>query len=222
MMAFYQNVAENGPGVCQDPEKILPCVDTNLHNLPKADGVMMRDAHLGDALATFTYVDPAIDNNACEPRNPALDMFSVANGYDVERDAATYTKAFSRRYTTAQARRNQHLINEALNLLRKTNKSTGDPTHLGDDVPFEVVGSTNARLWQPDISLLKYTKKPHILLARDGSRPKQIIESVRPPSGDREAALDCEESTISTNVHIWLGAHALRSTPRRYTDLFFY
>lgn len=98
MMAFYQNVAENGPGVCEDPEKILPCVDTNLHNLPKADGIMMRDAHLGDALATFTYVDPAIDNNVCEPRNPALDMFSAANGYDVERDAATYTKAFSRRY----------------------------------------------------------------------------------------------------------------------------
>ena len=218
MMAFYQNVAENGPGVCQDPEKILPCVDTNLHKLPKADGIMMRDAHLGDALATFTYVDPAIENNACEPRNPALDMFSVANGYDVERDAATYTKAFSRRYTTAQARRNQHLINEALNLLRKTNKSTGDPTHLGDDIPFEVVGSSNARLWQPDISLLKYTKKPHVLLARDGSRPVQIIKSVRPPSGDREAALDCKESTISTNVHIWLGAHALRSTPRRYTQ----
>ena len=83
---------------------------------------MMRDAHLGDALATFTYVDPAIQNNACEPRNPALDMFSAVNGYDVERDAATYTKGFSRRYTTAQARRNQHLINEALNLFRKTTR----------------------------------------------------------------------------------------------------
>lgn len=42
---------------------------------------------------------------------------------------------------------------------------------LGDDIPFEVVGSTDARLWQPDINLLKYTKKPHILLPRDDSRP---------------------------------------------------
>jgi hypothetical protein len=218
MMAFYQNVAENGPRVCQDPEKIIPCVDTNLHNLPKADGVMMRDAHLGDALATFTYVDPAIHDNFCEPRNPAVDMFSAANGYDAATDSAKYTKRFSNRYTTQQARRNQHLLNEALNLLRKKIKRTGDPTQLDDDIPFDVVGSTDARLWQPDISLLKYTKNPHILLARDGSRPVQIIESVRPPSGRRDAALDCEGSTPFANVHIWLGAHALRATPRLYTQ----
>jgi hypothetical protein len=34
LMLFYQNVADNGPGVCQGPEKIIPCDDTNLHNLP--------------------------------------------------------------------------------------------------------------------------------------------------------------------------------------------
>jgi hypothetical protein len=193
-------------------------VDANLHNLPKADGVMMRDAHLGDALATFTYVDPAIHDNFCEPRIPAVDMFSATNGYDAATDSATYTKQFSNRYTTQQARRNQHLLNEALNLLRKKIKRTGDPTQLGDDIPFDVVGSTDARLWQPDISLLKYTKNPHILLARDGSRPVQIIESVRPPSGRRDAALDCAGSTTFANVHIWLGAHALRATPRLYTQ----
>ena len=37
MMSFYQNVAENGPEACQGAEKILPCVTTNLHNLPKAE-----------------------------------------------------------------------------------------------------------------------------------------------------------------------------------------
>ena len=31
MMAFYQNVAENGAAIaCQGPEKIIPCVDDNL------------------------------------------------------------------------------------------------------------------------------------------------------------------------------------------------
>src|SRR5438477_7602955 len=58
LMTFYQNIAENGPGACQGPEKIIPCVATNLGNLPKADGVILFDAHLGDSLATFTYVDP--------------------------------------------------------------------------------------------------------------------------------------------------------------------
>jgi pimeloyl-ACP methyl ester carboxylesterase len=217
MMAFYQNIAENGPGACQGPEKILPCVDTNLYNLPKADGVMLFDAHLGDGLATFTYVDPAIHNNACEPRNPAFDMFSAANGYDTATNGATYSKQFKKTYTTHQAIRNQDLVNEALGLLRKEIKATGDPTQLGDNIPFAVVGSTDARLWQPDISLLKYTKKEHILLTKNGPQA-QIIQSVRPPSGRASNALDCVGSTTSANVHIWLGAHALRATPGLYTQ----
>jgi hypothetical protein len=218
MMAFYQNVAENGLGVCQGPEKILPCVDTNLHNLPKADGVMMRDAHLGDGLATFTYVDPAIHNNACLPRNQQVDLFSPTNGYDAATDGATYSFAFKKRFTTQQAIRNQDLINTALALLREKIKNGGDPSDLGDDIPFSVVGSTDARLWQPDISLLKYTKKEHTLLARDGTRPIHIIQSVRTPSGGASTGLDCEDSTTAVNVHIWLGAHALRATPGLYTQ----
>jgi hypothetical protein len=219
MMAFYQNVAENGPGVCLGPEKILPCVDTNHYNLPPADGVMMRDAHLGDGLATFTYVDPAIHNNACLPRKEQFDMFSAASDYDATTDAATYSKQFKKTYTTQQAIRNRDLLNEALRLLRNKIKSTGDPTQLGDDIPFAVVGSTDARLFQPDISLLKYTKNPHILLARDDTtRPVQIIESVRVPSGGASSGLDCQDSTTAVNVHIWLGAHALRATPGLYTQ----
>ncbi len=189
LMLFYQNVAENGPGVCQGPEKIIPCDDTNLHNLPKADGVILRDAHLGDALATFTNVDPAIHNNACEPRQPAFDMFAEANGYDLATDAATYSKQFNKTFTTHQAIRNKDILNEALRLLRKKIKDTRDPSQLGDDIPFTVIGSQNARLWQPDISLLKYTKRAHTLLARDGTRPVQIIESVRVPAGERDHGL---------------------------------
>lgn len=218
MMAFYQNIAENGAAACQGPEKIIPCVATNLQNLPKADGVLLFDAHLGDSLATFTYVDPAIHNNACEPRNPNFDMFSSENGYNLATNGASYTKQFAKTYTTHQAIRNQDLLNEALGLLRQKIKSTGDPSQLGDDIPFPVVGSTDARLFQPDISLLKYTKKPHILLARNGTRPVQIISSVRPPSGRAAAGLDCDGSTTPANVHVWLGAHALRATPGLYTQ----
>src|SRR4051812_9517645 len=61
MMAFYQNVAENGAAAaCQGAEKIIPCVDTEIRDLPKGDGVVFFDAHLGEGLATFTYVDPAL------------------------------------------------------------------------------------------------------------------------------------------------------------------
>ena len=131
LMLFYQNVAENGPWVCQGPEKIIPCDDTNLHNLPKADGVILRDAHLGDALATFVNVDPAIHNNACEPRQPAFDMFAEANGYDPATDGATYSKRFNKTFTTHQAIRNKDILHDALGLLRKRIKDTRDPSQLG-------------------------------------------------------------------------------------------
>src|ERR1043165_3336407 len=69
MMAFYDNVAENGPAACTGPEKLIPCVTTNLQNLPKPDGVMLFDSHLGDSMATFTYVDPSIISNSIPPGN---------------------------------------------------------------------------------------------------------------------------------------------------------
>ena len=225
MMAFYQNVAENGAAIaCQGPEKILPCVDTNLQNLPKADGVMLFDAHLGDGLATFTYVDPALSNNifSCEPRKRQNDMFTAANGYirnpgQLDDNGATYSKQFKKTFLVHQAVRNEDLIEVALDLLQQRRIQTGNPNDLGDAIPFVVPGSDGARLFQPDTSLLKYTKKKHILLARDGTRPVQIIESVRPPSGNLDA-LDCDASTREVNVHIWLGSRALRATPGKYTQ----
>ena len=171
MMAFYQNVAENGPAVCQQPEKLLPCVDTDLHNLPKADGVMMFDSHLGDSLATFTYIDPAVMNNTLGQRDPSLDMFSAANGYNATTNGATYTDAFKKRYTAAQAVRNADLVSQALALLQARRASTGNPNDLGDAIPFTVVGGSAARLWQPDLSLVSCTKSPHTLLSHDGTRP---------------------------------------------------
>jgi hypothetical protein len=218
LMSFYQNIAENGPSACQGPEKIIPCVDTNLHNLTKADGVLLFDAHLGDSLATFTYVDPAIHGNECLPRNPQFDLFSEANGYNLATNGATYSRQFAKTFTTHQAIRNQDLLHDALALLKDKVKTTGDPSQLGDDIPFNVVGSTDARLWQPDTSLLKYTKRPHTLLARDGTRPVKIIQSVRNPMGRAANGLDCDGSTTVQNVHIWLGAHALRATPGLYTQ----
>jgi hypothetical protein len=222
LMLFYQNVAENGPSVCQGPEKIIPCDDTDLHNLPKPDGVMLRDAHLGDALATFTYMDPSIIVNANPPgnvssnRNPNLDLFSPANGYNLANDSATYTSAFAKRYTAAQAIRNLDLISQALDLLQQRRIQTGNPNDMGDAIPFTIVGGSAARLWQPDLNFLKCTQRAHPLLARDGTRPTQVICSVRVPSGQGTEGLS-NASTLNLNVHTFLGAHALR-TNGRYTQ----
>ena len=223
MMAFYQNVAENGPQVaCQGPEKVIPCVDTNLHNLPKADGVMLFDPHLGDALATFTYVDSALEGDilTCGPRKPQVDMFSAANSYvsdpgQLDDNSASYSKQFRKDYLVHQAVRNQQIMQAALDLLAQRRLETGDPSYMGDDIEFHVPGASGARLWQPDTSLLKSTQKPHVLLARDGTRPIQVVSSVRPPSGNAPAAI-CANSMVNSTLHGWLGAHALDATPGQY------
>ena len=208
MMTLYENVAENGPGVCSDAAKLSPCVTTGLTGLPPADGVILFDSHIGDSLATFTYVDPAVINNTFGQRDPTLDMFSPANGYNLATNGAVYSPTFITSYLAAQAARNAALNTQAQNLLAQARLT--NPGDLGDDIPFTVVGGNNARLWQPDLQLLQCTQTPVVLLAHDGTRPTQVVCSVRPPSGDAKTGLSTA-STLNINVHIWLGAHAMRS-----------
>lgn len=226
MMAFYQNVAQNGADIaCKGPEKVMPCVDTNLQDLPSADGVVLFDPHLGDALAVYTYVDPAFGDavQSCPARKLQVDMFSPANGYvsnpgALNDNSASYDKQFRKTFFTHQAVRNDTIRDEALRLLAERRAATGNPNDMGDDIPFNVPGTTGARLFQPDTGLMRSTQMPHVLLSRDGTRPVTSISSVRPPSGNADAA-DCLESTRFMNVHVWLGAKALRGIPGRYNQL---
>jgi hypothetical protein len=211
MMSFYQNVAENGPRIaCQGREKILPCVDTNLRNLPKADGLMLFDPQEGPDVWFFN-VDPAVINNSCTVRDPRVDMFLPENGL-TSNESGTYSKQFLKRFFKEQAERNRDLLEVAQDLLRAKRLVTGNPNEMGDDIPFTIVGTTDARPWNYDLNLRRITKKPHIFLSRDGMNKFQIVETVRVPNGDAESGLDCTASTVTVNVHIWLGAKALRTT----------
>ena len=93
----------------------------------------------------LTYVDPAVINNTLGNRDPSVDMYDPANGYVIATDGATYTSAFIKRYTAAQAIRNQDLISQALDLLQQRRIQTGNPNDLGDAIPFTVVGAIAAR-----------------------------------------------------------------------------
>src|SRR5215471_9692479 len=46
-MSFYQAVAEKGPSYCQGGNKLTQC-GSELANLPRADGIIFRDAHPGN------------------------------------------------------------------------------------------------------------------------------------------------------------------------------
>jgi hypothetical protein len=224
LQPFYENVAENGPAVCQNSEKLVPCIDTNLHNLPKADGVILFDAHPGLGLGAFTYLDPAIMENYTPPGNvPAnrdlsLDMFSTANGYDPATKGGTYSQEFVANFLMAQAQRNKTLLQAALGLLRMERLYTGNPNAMGDDIPFTVVGGFAARLWQADTGgthqstsgLVNCTERPHMLLSHDGTRPVKVVCSARVPSGNADLGLS-DKSTLHLTVHSYLGVNSIRT-----------
>jgi pimeloyl-ACP methyl ester carboxylesterase len=211
MMAFYQNVAENGAAVCKKPERLIPCDDANLSNLPAADGVILLDSHLGDGFATMTYTDPAIiREQQPDLRDSRVDMFDPGNGYNTNTNSATYSDKFRKDFLAAQSRRHNKLIEEALEQLSDI---INDRRNVyPDDMPFVVPGSNGARLWQPDIRLLKCTHAPYLLLTNanpTGEGPKQIC-SVRLPAGNLSALTF--DSVTSVSVRIWLGAHSVRTT----------
>ena len=126
LQPFYQNIAENGPRVCQGSEQIIPCIDNDLHNLPKADGVIIFDAHPGLGFVRVTYCGPSpyIVNaeppgNVSENRDPTLDMFSAREWLRRFHNQWRIPQEFVKRFLEAQEVRNQELLNPALNLLHQ-------------------------------------------------------------------------------------------------------
>ena len=83
-----------------------------LAGLPKADGLILVDAHPGVSVNGLRSLNAAVLDER-DPRkiDPALDPFSPANGYDPK--APHYSDAFKQKYFKAQADRMNRLIDEA-------------------------------------------------------------------------------------------------------------
>jgi hypothetical protein len=79
---FYQATAEKGPSYCQGPNKLTQCTDA-LANLPKADGMLLLDAHPGNTVNSMRSLNPAVlDENDPSKIDPSLDPFDTKNGYN--------------------------------------------------------------------------------------------------------------------------------------------
>ncbi len=117
LMTFYQNVAQNGPSVCQGANKLIPC-GNELANLPAADGIILRDAHPGTAVNTLRSVNPSLQRDD-KPGQivAALDPFSGKNGFN-GKGPSHYSREFQERYFKAQAARMNRLVDGALAKLR--------------------------------------------------------------------------------------------------------
>lgn len=213
LIPFYANVALNGPAACSGPEKIYPCDPQMVSNLEKPDGMILLDPTLG-AFHQMSSVDPAV--GADGKRIPALDMFTAANGYDLEAKKATFSPEFAKRFYAAQGARNKKITDDALARLKLIEAGKG---RFSDDEPLTITGmginAAGARLYQPDLAFVEHTKKPRTLLKADGTSVEQIIHTVRPPSGQQAvAALNTlDVMTNNTTVRNFLSDSAIRTGP---------
>jgi hypothetical protein len=199
LMAFYQNLAEN-----------------RLADLPAADAVILVDSHVGDAAATLTNIDPSVvDESNPGVRDPELDMFSAANGFDPA--GARYPREFLARFFAAQSERFARLVKRAT--ARLSAIAAGQGMYL-DDEPFPF-HCGNARIWRADLSLLAATRQPRLLLHADGSRTEQIVHSMRPPSAapsantppaNQDGSRTYATGMYGVSVRQFLSTHAIRTT----------
>ena len=209
LTASYQNIAENGlKAACQGPEKIVKCPDSP-GVFASADGLVLLDPIFGVGVNVLASIDPAvIDESAPRKRDPALDMYDPANGFDPK--GAAYASDFRARFLKQQAARNNRLIEKALARLAKIEVGQGD---FNDDEPFLIPGATRVpRLWRPDVHLLSHTKCEYLLLRPDGA-VRQVIHSVRVPQGLSPTTPLLAGGALNTTVRRFLGTFASRSTP---------
>ncbi len=205
IMAYYQNVAQNGLAACAGAARLDPCGE-DLAGLPAADGVVLLDAIPGIAFSDLTALDASVTNERnLRARDGSLDMFAARNGYNAQGDSA-YGQTFIDHYLAGQASREDGLIGDAQNLTRQIAAGKGQ---YSDDAPMPV-GRDSARLWEADTALLSHTRGKYPLLSPqhpDGGAP-QVVHSVRVPSADSESneVWDSSKGGFSANTFLSVGA----------------
>jgi hypothetical protein len=214
LMAFYQAVATHGNATF-DPSRALSgyggYVDPSGSELrlPPADGIVMQNATSGPASSFLMRLDASIVQEDEAIRDPALDMFAAANGFDPESGTGEYTTEFLRAYYEAQSRRMNRLVATARARLARM-RTSGEP-YLDD--AFMVIPGVRALPAFVDLRLNHTTREAWPSTA--GSR--RIVESHRPAVPN--AVTDNRRRMPGTTVHTltsFLSYRAILSDPLRY------
>jgi pimeloyl-ACP methyl ester carboxylesterase len=205
VVAYYQALMENGVSFCRDPNKLTQCPFSGLEFTPndRADGFVMLDS---GTVNTVRRLNASIRNEK-DPFGPAinktLDPFLEKNGFNPAGDS-TYSDHFVQKYSQAQSRRMNGLIQDALRINRQIELG------LRDDEPF-VISRVDARLAELDLDVHGSTLNPAKLLKNNGTiDDTQIVHTVRVvPTTDREG--DLERTEEYANVVQFLSDDAVRS-----------
>ena len=211
LLSAYQNLAENGAGAFQGPEKIVRCSAT-LDDLPPADGLMLLDSNWGNGAMRLFSLDPAIvSEESGTPIDASLDLFNPANGFSP--DGSKYPDDFIRAFQHEQGRRNNRLIDEALGRWQLIERGSG---RYADDEPFIVPGAAqgfrNNKLYPQDTRLMSRTREARDLLRSDGSLSREVIRCIRPPQNSKPFTNSYHDGALATTVRTFLDSYAVRTT----------
>lgn len=211
LMSAYQNIAENGPTVCQNKHKIITC-SSHLNSLPVADGLMLLDSNWGISSMMVFSIDPAVlDEKNGQKLDPNLDLFNPKNGFNPA--GSDFSQKFISTYQKAQGIRNNQLIDNALVRLSLIQKGLGQYV---DDEPFSIPGAAqgfmNNKLFAQDTKLMSHTQKPWPLIHADGSETIETVHSVRKTANPISYTNSFYEGALNTTVRNFLVNFAVRTT----------
>jgi alpha-beta hydrolase superfamily lysophospholipase len=164
-MAYYQDVAENGNAVFRDGTTLSGFRgffgrDGAERRLPPADGVILTNPSSGIGASGLLRLDPSVVDEQTGRRDPSLDMYEAANGYDAATGTARYAPAFLARFRAAQCDRMNRLI-EATRA-RQAAVRAGTARFADDDVA--VNPGLRANPAYVDLSLARTTREPRVVL----------------------------------------------------------
>ena len=207
-LSFYQAVAEKGTAFCEAPGRLTVC-GKELSNLPRADGLILVDASLGNPAGLLRGLNPAVVTEG-DPKtiDPALDPFNPANGFNPA--GSTYTAEFKQKYYEAQAARMNRLIAAAV---ARASQLGSDRGPFPDNDLVLIVRGQGARLVDSETLAATATSRPRKLLKNNGSIVTEIVRSVRPPVRPNPA----QNATFDGGARLltlksFLTANAIRST----------
>lgn len=160
LVAYYQNIAENGNGA--HSRTALSNFAGHKRNgreldLPAADAVVTQSSTAGTAYSFLMRLDGSVIDEGRGTRDPELNPFTVANGFDPETGAGHYSETFRRSYYAAQSRRMNRLIDQA----RQTRRACMDGRGLFADDDLVVICGIRGELACVDLSLSSTTLQPY-------------------------------------------------------------
>lgn len=160
LVSYYQNVAENGntifaadgglsgfTGYFREGKELL---------LPPADAIIFQNATTGTGYSFLMRLDGSVVDEDRGIRDPQLNPFSEANGFDPETGAGQYSVEFRRAYAAAQASRMNRLIRHAEEMLARCRAGAG--SFLDDELM--TIRGIRGELACVDLDLSSHTSEP--------------------------------------------------------------